>query len=155
MANDTKEWDRIVRAVAQMAGNVKVGVIASKGGNAPASSGDISLVELAAIHEFGAPAAGIPERSFIRSTMTEKKSELVAVQTKLVGKIIAGSLTVDQALNVLGTWAAAEVKKSITSKDIPPPLKPKTIAAKGSSKPLVDTGKLLNAISYEVSKGED
>ena len=48
--------------------SAKVGVIGSK-------------ASIAAHHEFGASAAGIPERSFIRSTFNEEKGK--------IGKIIA------------------------------------------------------------------
>ena len=43
--------------------SAKVGVIGSK-------------AEIATHHEFGAPAAGIPERSFIRSTFNEEKGKM-------------------------------------------------------------------------------
>lgn len=51
--------------------SAKVGVIGSK-------------ASIAAHHEFGAPAAGIPERSFIRSTFNEEKGK--------IGKIIAAEI---------------------------------------------------------------
>lgn len=129
--------------------HVKVGVLASKGGNADHDG--IAMIELAAIHEYGSPAANIPERSFIRSAFA-KKTELNAFVTKLAKAIVDGKLDARRALHMLGTWAAAKVKKNITERDIPPPLKPKTIARKKSTKPLVDTGRLLNAITYEVSE---
>lgn len=127
--------------------HVKVGVLASKGGNADHDG--ITMIELAAIHEYGSPAANIPERSFIRSAF-EKKTELNAFVMKLAKAIAENKLDARRALHMLGTWAAAKVKKNITERDIPPPLKPKTIARKKSTKPLVDTGRLLNAITYEV-----
>jgi phage gpG-like protein len=51
--------------------SAKVGVIGSK-------------AEIATHHEFGAPAAGIPERSFIRSTFNEEKGKME--------KIVAGEI---------------------------------------------------------------
>lgn len=51
--------------------SAKVGVIGSK-------------ASIAAHHEFGAPEAGIPERSFIRSTFNEQKGKVV--------RIIAGEI---------------------------------------------------------------
>ncbi|MCJ7694313.1 MAG: hypothetical protein MUO40_02705 [Anaerolineaceae bacterium] len=43
-----------------------------------------SKAQIAAHHEFGAPAAGIPERSFIRSTFNEEKGKL---ETIIAGEI--------------------------------------------------------------------
>jgi len=152
--SDTKKWDAIRKAVAKAgASHVRVGVLQSKGGSATAESG-ISMVELAAIHEFGAPGAGIPERSFIRSTLRVRKAaELARVQTKLATAIIEKNMPVKKALGILGSWAATECKNTITQTAIPPPLKAATIARKGSDRALVDTGRLLGAISYEVVEG--
>lgn len=153
--NDAK-WKELRRKVIEMAAgsHVKVGVLADKGGD-QTTDGGITLVELAAIHEYGSPAANIPERSFIRRTFdAEKARELAAMQGKLVGAIVEGKMSVPRALELLGQWAAAAVKKTITSgPHIPPPLKPATVAAKGSDRPLVDTGQLVNSITYKVEVG--
>lgn len=134
---------------------VRVGVLASKGGNATEEDG-ITLVELAAIHEFGSPAAGIPERSFIRSTFQIRRfNAMRTICTTLLKAVTEGKMDVRKALNVLGQWGAAEVKNTITEIDIPPPLAQATIDAKGSSRPLVDTGRMMNAISSEVIDRRD
>lgn len=153
--NDAK-WVKIRRAV-ERAGNahVKIGVLASKGGNEQATSGDISMVELAAIHEFGSPAAGIQQRSFIRSTFkVHKTKELEAFTRRLALEIIDKETPIETALAKLGTWGVAQVKNTIKSRQTVGPEEqanaPSTIARKGSSTPLVDTGRLINAISFEV-----
>lgn len=53
----------------------KVGVIGSK-------------AAIAAHHEFGAPAAMIPERSFIRSTFNEEKSKITKIISNEIEKEI-------------------------------------------------------------------
>ncbi len=69
---DTGELRREIMTQIEPGGlSAKVGVV---GGRAP----------VAVIHEFGAPAANIPERSFLRSTANSEKSALK--------KIIADSL---------------------------------------------------------------
>jgi len=153
--NDAK-WVKIRRAV-ERAGNahVKVGVLSTKGGNEQAESGNISMIELAAIHEFGSPAAGIPQRSFIRSTFkVHKTKELEAFTRRLALEIINKDTPIEAALGKLGIWAVAQVKNTIKGKQTLGPEdqanKPSTIAKKGSSTPLVDTGRLINAIASEV-----
>lgn len=145
-----RSLEAVLAAVDALA--VKVGILASKGGNADHDG--ITMLELAAIHEFGSPAAGIPERSFLRRTFTFKKIQLAELQAKLTIAIIRRKITPYAAMHILGQWGVAQVKRTITDDvHIPPPLKPATIAAKGSDRPLVDTGRLVGAISYEVSSG--
>lgn len=156
---DTAAWDKIKREVdAASRAHVKVGVLLANGGQATEEGSPISMVELAFIHEFGAPGAGIPERSFIRSTFAvHKKEELQTTVAKLAKALANGKLTSDRAMKLLGTWAAAAVKNTISAGLVRPRLEEseagkRTIAAKGSSKTLVDTGRLINAISYEAVK---
>ena len=111
------------------------------------------MVELAAIHEYGAPKAGIPERSFIRRTFNEKQKQLKSVVGKLATDVVEREKSVESALDQLGAWGAAQVKNTITrGKGVPPPNAPETVAKKGSSRPLVDTGRLVDAIQWEVEK---
>lgn len=133
---------------------VRVGVLSSKGGGAKHPSGDITILHLAAIHEFGSPAANIPERSFIRRTFWTSGVWLPAFQARLAKGIITGKLTAALALEILGQKCVGEVQKTIKGGEpIPPPLRPATIARKGSSRPLVDTGRLVQSIAYEVTRG--
>ncbi len=149
-------WREMRRALKKIGeGTIRVGVLASKGGNAPHdASGGISLIELAAIHEFGAPAAGIPERSFIRKTFKLRQRQLTRAIAKLANLAMLGRMPPEKALEILGAWSAGQVRDRILSGEgIPPPLKPETVRRKGSSRPLVDTGRLLQAITYEVTFG--
>ncbi len=129
--------------------SVRVGVLSTKGGTEKHPDAPITMIELAAIHEFGAPQAGIPERSFIRSAF-ESNDEFKAFATKLVTAIVDGRMTVDRAYQLLGEWGIGQVRDNITKRDIPPPLKPETVQKKGSRKPLVDTGRLLQSIQWEI-----
>lgn len=111
----------------------------------------LTLVQLAAIHEFGSPAAGIPERSFIRSTFgLYARDELREKMSLLCKAALSGRMDPRTAIDLLGTWAVAQVRRTITAGKVRPPLKPATEARKGSTKPLVDTGQLVNAIAHEV-----
>ena len=150
-----KLYQRMVMASRQNA-HVRVGVLSDE-----TTSEGLSLAGLAAIHEFGTPAReatsdspghpGIPERSFIRSTFyVEKANELHATLYGIAHAVVFKGVELSRGLGLLGQWAAAAVKNTITQQDIPPPLSDRTIEGKGSTKPLVDTGQLLNAITYEV-----
>jgi len=144
-------WRKIIDRVTRLDGaHVKVGVISSKGGDAKTDDG-ITMVELAAIHEFGSPAASIPERSFVRRTLAAKRRAIQQNVNKLARAIVKNTMGEMRALELLGTWLAQEIKKTITAgPHLPPPLKPATIEAKGSDRPLVDTGRLVDSITHEV-----
>lgn len=126
---------------------VKVGVLSTAGTHA--TSG-INLAELAAVHEFGSPGKGIPQRSFIRAPLTN--SLVITTLIAKLGKgILLGRFTHKQALEILGTKAATHLKNYTKLGGSPhKSLKAATIARKGSSRPLVDTGPLINSINYVV-----
>lgn len=148
---DDRKMKALVKKLGVLASKkVRVGVLGSKGGNEDRDG--ITMVELMAIHEFGSPAANIPKRAPIKGTFDklEVQREQAKLSAKLMDRILDDKITIDQALELLGTWGAAQVKNRITNEDIPPPLKPATIAKKGSTKPLVDTGRLLGSITHEV-----
>jgi phage gpG-like protein len=145
---DDRVWQDLKKKLKNVDGFVKVGVLQSSG-HAPDGT---SMVEIATIHEYGAPKAGIPERSFLRRTFDDKRDELAKITKQLAVKLIDNrSFTMKVALGQLGAWGATQVKNTIAKGGhIPPPLKKATIKAKGSTRPLVDTGRLVNSITHEV-----
>lgn len=110
---------------------------------------EIDNVSLASIHEFGTADGRVPARSFLRATLDERAADIKSVRQKVLDAVVAGKITADQAMQILKEWIEAAVRKRIQS-NIPPPLKPETIAAKGSSVALIDSGQLLNSIRSAV-----
>lgn len=130
----------------------------------PQGSG-ISNVELAVIHEFGAPSAGIPERSFIRSSIEKNRSKYEAMQRELCRQILELKTDERKALGILGLSMSTDMKLGIThGSGIQPPNAPSTMARKAaktrrprglvgplpSPRALVDTGQLVGSISWAV-----
>lgn len=137
-------------------------VVGIHGEAAEAKHGEdgIDNVRLAGVHEFGAQIdtgrgiVDIPERSFIRSTVDDHGGYKDVI-SKLADKVLTGSMTVPQALGLLGEKVTSDMKRTI-EKGIDPPNAPSTIEAKGSDKPLIDTAQMKNSITYAVRKeGED
>lgn len=126
-------------------GTVDVGIIDA--GDHP--SGDITVAGIGFAHEFG--TATLPERSFIRATIQKEKKAIVALQKKLMKQITAGEMKIEQALGLIGEFVADKIRQRIVSLKSPPNT-PETIAKKGSSNPLIDTGQLKNSITYEVNR---
>lgn len=145
---DDKKWRKLIADIAGIDKRIaKVGVMSSE-----TIPDGLSLVDLAAIHEFGTDT--LPERSFIRSTFERESVALGRICERAAKAIVTKDMPVDQALELIGAWGAAQVKRSITAGLIEPADAPSTIARKGSSKVLVDTGQLVNAITYVVGARE-
>lgn len=144
-------FKRLIKDLEQSKKKVRVGIFADKGGSATYEGSDVTIAEVAAIHEYGSPRANIPQRSFLRSTVNGNKGEIAKLMKRIGKGVFKNKLTLDQGLDLLGIDLVSKVKKRITGNPpIPPPLKPETIARKGSDRPLVDTGQLVNSITYTV-----
>jgi hypothetical protein len=142
-------WAALFKRVKEIKDSyVKVGVLAddAKGGmHVPGA--DLTVAEIAVVHEFGAGI--VPERSFVRSTFDARREELVELGKKLMTGVIDGKIKLKPALDVMGSTLATAMKRKITEgAGVPPPNAPSTVAAKGSSRPLVDTGRMLGAITW-------
>lgn len=137
----------------QLAGpsRVKVGFPAGK-----ASGGDI---EKAVWNEFGtrggASGGGwggpIPERPFMRNAMRNNKSKYRNALRVSAKKILLGETSLSTVLNKLGILAQGDIQSEITSLNSPPN-SATTIAMKGSSKPLINTGAMRAAVTWVVER---
>lgn len=134
---------------------VKVGIQGTEAtkthDNKESKPSGITVVEIGNIHEFG---LGVPERSFLRSTLDENRNKYSGVADELKNEIKKGKFDTKSALGILGEKIVRDIKKKIKDK-IPPELSQDTIDKKGSSTPLIDTGQLYQSITYSVEmKGE-
>jgi hypothetical protein len=105
----------------------------------------VSVPMVAASQEFGAPRAGIPPRPFFRGMISEKSKEWPSALAGLLKNHNA-----KDALTLTGEAIAGQLKESIAKYDKGPPLKPATIKRKGFDKQLIDTGHMMNSITYKV-----
>lgn len=139
-----------IRALRNAKASVRVGVLS----DAPkkereGATGKYSLLEVAAVHEFGAPRAGIPARSFIRGTIDERTEDIARLERAVLAKVVAGDIALKPALDAIGAKVAGWIQQRIAA-GIEPALSPATVAKKKSSTPLVDTGQLRSAVSWLV-----
>lgn len=104
---------------------------------------------IAAVHEFGSPSQGIPERPFLRVAVQRNRQKYGRLNRINLVKMLRGQATVEQALGQLGEMAKGDVQTEIRSGDFAP-LKPATIKRKGSSRPLIDTGQMVQSIAWEL-----
>lgn len=127
---------------------VAVGIFEADGGQ-PHGNG-VTVADVAAWNEFGTET--IPERSFLRAWFDENIERAREALHRLMLRVVEGKLTKEQALEQFGLWVQAEIQKRI-AQGIPPPNAQSTIDAKGSSKPLIDTGQLRSSITFGVDGG--
>lgn len=123
---------------------VRVGV---PSGTTEADGTPVALI--AAVHEFGSPERGIPERPFLRTTIQANKGKYVQLNRKNLVAVLNKTMTVEQALGQLGEVAKGDVQANIRDGTFKP-LEDATIKRKGSKKPLIDTGQLRQSIAWEI-----
>jgi hypothetical protein len=106
-----------------------------------------SVALVAAVNEFGAPSRGQPPRPFFRNMIKSKAPEWPSA---IAGLLKGNGYDAEAALDVAGAAIAGQLRQSIQALTSPP-LKPATVARKGFSKPLVDTGHMLQSVDHEVT----
>ena len=148
---DFSKLDRILdRVMSTPKYEVLVGYPAGSGKH---EGGNITNATLAAIHDLGAPGAGIPERRFLRQSVENRRKPYTKQLAADLRRAYAGEMTVENANERLALAAEAGVKMEI-SHPSPAfvPLKPATIKRKGSSVPLIDEGQLRSSATAVVRK---
>lgn len=128
----------------------RVGILQGSGKRA----GGQSNATLGAIHEFGSKTKGIPARSFLRMPL-EKRSHLIKQAVMANRAKIARSLAEGDAEPIyrdLGIAAEAVIQSAFESNGFGSwaKNKPKTVASKKSSSPLIDTGQLRASVLSKV-----
>ena len=125
---------------------VKIGYQAPEGGKRYESG--IKVARLAAVHEFG-----IPNRSFMRSAIKEGAAAIAAFELQMIQLALAGSITAIEAMSRIGSFVLQLVRRKLQSAPAwAVPLDEETIDRKGSATPLSDTRRLVNSLSWRVTK---
>lgn len=112
-----------------------------------------SMAMVAAVNEFGSGDGRIPERSFLRSGILRGREIYRRLNYYSIRRIIEGKMTEATALARLGLAGVAAVQRQITDGNFVPNA-PSTIRAKGSDKPLIDSGALRQSITYIIDEGQ-
>ena len=138
-------WKAIKREVERaQRREVAVGIL--QGSN---DSEGASIAEYATYNEFG--TEDVPSRPFMAMSFDENVAAINSDFNRQSKRLVTGEVTAEQALTIIGQKHAGRVQNVITGRDILPALAPSTIAAKkGSTKTLVDTGAMANAVQIEV-----
>lgn len=98
----------------------------------------------------------IPERSYVRRAQTEGKSDINRLFNNLITQMLDGNLSVDEALDRIGSEMMMQVVKDLGTGT--KPITNYTLEHRknnAESNPLVDTGRLQNHITYRIVKKGD
>lgn len=90
----------------------------------------------------------IPERSFLRSGFDENNRRILKQTERAIAQVLDGKLSADDMLEICGQQFATAIKKYMRNLSSPAN-HPFTKEQKGSSNPLIDTGGLLESITYK------
>ena len=113
------------------------------------------LIDVAVYNNYGTfnedGSEHIPARPFMDIGGFKASIGTKAIARRLMAKVREGQMDLDTAANMIGAKAAAILKKTIRDLDEPPNA-PYTVAKKKSANPLVDTGLLMQSVTWEVRK---
>lgn len=158
-------WKDLRRLAKELRGPgtyAKAGIIGPAAAAAHRGGAGLSVVEIALILEFGAEDAGIPERAVFRVVFQQNQVAYVFLLKQLLRGVLGRKLQVRTALAVLGARMASDFRAYILEgSGVAPPNAPSTLAKKLSltraggaaqdPRPWVDTGQVINALSWSTS----
>lgn len=121
--------------------------------NGRTQSAGQSMPEIAAKNEFGfgSGRGSIPARPFMRTSFDENLEKINRMILNQYKRVTDGKRTADRALGLIGQYMVGLIQKKIRQITTPPNT-PYTIAIKGSSKPLIDFGQMIQSVTYVVRK---
>jgi len=160
-------WSDLVKGIASLQdAAVYVGIRQENGDKGHTPGEPATIATIATVHEFG--SEHVPERSFLRSTVDENEKRYSEALSVGILAVASGETSAKKALEVVGAMAARDVKMGIRRGTHSEwrPLSEKYLKRKTTSKYtgrtkgkgtkstiLIDTGRMVNSIDYQVSIG--
>ena len=93
----------------------------------------------------------IPERSFLRTGYDKNRDAVMKKATRLMSEVAAGRMSAEGCMKGVGLELSSKIKDY--ARDLNKPENhPFTVDQKGSSNPLVDSGDMIEGITWRVSK---
>lgn len=143
---DGKKLQKILKELAEK--EVRIGF---QQGKATEEDGT-DLCDIAAWNELG--TVNMPSRPFLRMSVDDNSDKINTFISAQKKSIISGE-PADRILKKIGIFQKDLIQEKITSGSFAPNA-PSTIQAKGSSKPLIDTGRMRQSVNFEIKqKGSD
>lgn len=132
-------WKQVQKNLKQLQSTeVKVGLLSKAGSE---------VVSYAGYNEFG--TSRIPSRPFMRQTFEDHEKDMIN-RIAASYKAVSNGADIYSEVNKTGLFYKGLIQKMIGS-NMAPENKPGTIRQKGSSKTLIDTGRMRQSIDFEVT----
>ena len=147
--NDLEKLEKELEYIQKHA--VIVGVLGEEGKGAGEMEYTIATIkEYAVFNEYGT-SRGIPPRPFFRqSVMTENSIKIIkSFMEEQVKQVVLGNITGQAYLENIGTFVVKRIKSTIKNGNFIAN-KESTLKNKKGNSPLVDTGSLINSITYMI-----
>lgn len=147
VSGDFSKLDNLVRKLSKKH-YVDIGIL---GESNETEEGGITLAGIGAVHQFGSPDQGIPERDWLVQPIIDGQGNIEkSVADKLESLMAEGKI--EEIFKLIGIAAEAEVKGAFETggNGAWEPLKEETIERKGSDTILVDDGDLRDAVMSKV-----
>lgn len=146
----TPEGKQFMQMITELDGKqVRVGF---QRGDAADDNG-VDMVDIAAWNELGTSHA--PSRPFLRKSVDDNHSRITSFFRGQIKRMMLENASADEILKQIGIFQKGLIQKTILDGDFEPNA-PSTIARKGSSKPLIDTGRMMQSVNFVIkAKGDD
>lgn len=142
MTADGRKFQKMLKELAQM--EVRVGF---QHGKATEDDGT-DVCDVAAWNELG--TVNMPSRPFIRDSVDDNEGKINSfLQSKK--KDLARGVSAEKVLKEIGIFQKDLMQEKITGGDFVPNAE-STVRQKGSSKPLIDTGRMRQSVNYVIQK---
>lgn len=117
----------------------------------PAGKADSDIVSIAIWNHFGT-SRGIPPRPFIAIAMYKGRGEIRMNLRKIAYNVTVNGKPMTPELQKLGAYGAGKIQDQIAS-NTPPPNAPSTVKQKGSSRTLIDSGRMRQSVTWALDVG--
>lgn len=144
VTQDNGVLDRIRRIGQSTTGGVEVGYFGNKSHRG--ANGRTPITQVARAHELG---KGVPKRAFIEPALETNRRKYLSIMASQITPMLRGAQTMRNVWGLIGATAVGDVQQYMVTAQFTP-LSPITIARKGSSRALIDTGQLRQSITYRV-----
>ncbi len=109
----------------------------------------VDIADIAMFNEIGTDNA--PARPFMRKSVDDNASSINSACKSLLQSITKGEKTAKDVYQTLGNMQKGLIQDKITSGEFTPNA-PSTIRRKKSDKPLIDTGRMRQSVSFVIKK---
>ena len=145
----TPEGEKFMRMLEELATKeVRIGF---QRGQASESDGT-DICDIAAWNELG--TVNMPSRPFMRKSVNENEGKIKSFVKSMKHDLVSGA-SGEQILKKIGIFQKDLIQEKITEGEFAPNAV-STVKKKGSSKPLIDTGRMRQSVNYVIKeKGDD